>query len=93
MALKFAVQTILEIIVVVLIIYGFIHEDKLIAFEERITSKIKSRKEEPQWANISAQRYAISADIYAECQAECLTARTGTAWLVTTLFGRISSAR
>ena len=41
MALKFAIQTALEIIGITLIIYGFIHEDKLIAFEERIGEKIK----------------------------------------------------
>ena len=34
MILKFAIQTVLEIAVVVLIIYGFIREDKLIAFED-----------------------------------------------------------
>lgn len=34
-------RTIIEIIAVLLIIYGFIHEDKLIAFEERIVEKIK----------------------------------------------------
>ena len=44
MALKFAVQTILEIIVVVLIIYGFIHEDKLIDFEDKVKASIKSKR-------------------------------------------------
>ena len=34
-------RTIIEIIAVLLIIYGFIHEDKFIAFEERIGKKIK----------------------------------------------------
>lgn len=34
-------RTIIEIIAVLLIIYGFIHEDKFIAFEERIGEKIK----------------------------------------------------
>lgn len=34
-------RTIIEIIAVLLIIYGFIHEDKFIAFEERIVEKIK----------------------------------------------------
>ena len=34
-------RTIIEIIAVLLIIYGFIHEDKFIAFEERIDEKIK----------------------------------------------------
>lgn len=44
MILKFAIQTVFDIVAVVLIIYGFIHEDKLIAFEERITSKIKEKR-------------------------------------------------
>ena len=44
MALKFAIQTVLEIALVVLIIYGFIHEDKLIAFEDDIKAKILNRK-------------------------------------------------
>lgn len=45
MALKFAIQTIFEIVVVVLIIYGFIHDDKLIAFEDDLKAKILNRKE------------------------------------------------
>lgn len=44
MALKFAIQTVFEIAVVVLIIYGFCREDKLIAFEDKITSKIKEKR-------------------------------------------------
>ena len=43
MALKFAIQTVFEIAVVVLIIYGFIHEDKLIAFEDKLAEKFKKR--------------------------------------------------
>lgn len=45
MALNFAIRTIFEIAVVVLIIYGFIHEDKLIAFEDDLKAKILNRKE------------------------------------------------
>lgn len=44
MELKFAIQTVFEIAVVVLIIYGFIHEDKLIAFEDRVRAKIRARR-------------------------------------------------
>ena len=45
MALKFAIQTVFEIaVVVVLIIYGFIKEDKLIAFEDRVRAKIKAKR-------------------------------------------------
>ena len=43
MALKFAIQTVFEIAVVVLIIYGFIHEDKLIAFEDSFKRRIKKK--------------------------------------------------
>lgn len=45
MALKFAIQTAFEILVVVLIIYGFWHEDKLIAFEDDLKAKILNRKD------------------------------------------------
>lgn len=45
MALKVAIQTAFEILVVVLIIYGFWHEDKLIAFEDDLKAKILNRKE------------------------------------------------
>lgn len=41
MALKFAIQTVFEIAAVVLIIYGFCREDKLIAFEDRLKTKIR----------------------------------------------------
>ena len=44
MALKFAIQTVFEIAVVVLIIYGFIKEDKLIAFEDKVKASIKSKR-------------------------------------------------
>lgn len=44
MILKFVIQTVFEIALVVLIIYGFCREDKLIAFEEKITSKIKEKR-------------------------------------------------
>lgn len=44
MALKFAIQTMLEIAVVVLIIYGFVKEDKLIAFEDRVRAKIRAKR-------------------------------------------------
>ena len=43
MVLKFAIQTVFEILLVVGIIYGFIHEDKLIAFEDKLVEKFKKR--------------------------------------------------
>lgn len=42
MALKFAIQTVFEFAVIVLIIYGFWHEDKLITFENRVRAKLKA---------------------------------------------------
>ena len=44
MALKFAIQTAFEILVIVLIIYGFIYEDKLIEFEDKVKASIKSKR-------------------------------------------------
>lgn len=43
MTLKFAIQTAFEILVVVLIIYGFVKEDKLIELEDRIKVRIRER--------------------------------------------------
>ena len=43
MALKFVIQTTLEFVAVVLIIYGFWHEDKLIAFEDSLKRRIKKK--------------------------------------------------
>lgn len=43
MALKFAIQTALEIVAVILIIYGFCREEKLIEFEDRIKARIRER--------------------------------------------------
>ena len=45
MALKFVIQTILELAAVIAVIVGFVNEDKLIAFEERIADK----KNRPRW--------------------------------------------
>ena len=45
MALEFAIQAALEFVAVVLIIYGFCREDKLIAFEDDLKAKILNRKE------------------------------------------------
>ena len=44
MILKFAIQTVFEILLIVGIIYGFVHEDKLIAFEDKIEASIKNRR-------------------------------------------------
>lgn len=44
MILKFAIQTVFEILLVAGIIYGFIKEDKLIAFEDKIKTSIKSKR-------------------------------------------------
>ena len=44
MILKFAIQTVFEILLVAGIIYGFIHEDKLIEFEDKVKARIKSKR-------------------------------------------------
>lgn len=49
MILKFAIQTLFELAVVVLIIYGFIREDKLIAFEDRVRAKIRAKRSGRKW--------------------------------------------
>ena len=43
MVLKFAIQTLLEVLLVAAVIYGFTKEDKLIAFEEKLVEKFKKR--------------------------------------------------
>ena len=43
MALKFTIQTILELAAVIAVIVGFIREDKFIAFEERIFERMKHK--------------------------------------------------
>lgn len=43
MMFNFAIRTILELAAVIAVIYGFIHEDKLIAFEERISNALKRK--------------------------------------------------
>lgn len=43
MALKFAIQTAAEFVAVILIIYGFWHEDKLIELEDKIKARIRER--------------------------------------------------
>lgn len=45
MVLKFAIQTLIELAVILLLIYGFCREDKLIAFEDNLKAKILRRKE------------------------------------------------
>lgn len=46
MVLKFAIQTAFEFVAVILIIYGFVHEDKLIAFENRVSARLKADRSE-----------------------------------------------
>lgn len=43
MALKFTIQTILELAAVIAVIVGFIREDKFIAFEERVCKTLKRK--------------------------------------------------
>lgn len=41
MAFNFAIQTLIDLAVILLLIYGFCREDKLIEFEDRLKEKIK----------------------------------------------------
>lgn len=41
MALNFAIRTTIEIIGILLLLYGFWHEDKLVEFEDKLRAKIK----------------------------------------------------
>lgn len=43
MILKFAIQTLIELAVILLLIYGFCREDKLIELEDRIKTRIRER--------------------------------------------------
>ncbi len=43
MVLKFAIQTLIELAVILLLIYGFCREDKLIELEDRIKTRIRER--------------------------------------------------
>ena len=43
MVLKFAIQTLIELAVVLLLIYGFCREDKLIELEDWIKARIRER--------------------------------------------------
>lgn len=45
MALNFAIRTTIEIIGILLLLYGFCREDELIAFEDDLKAKILNRKE------------------------------------------------
>ena len=40
---NFVIRTTLELAAVIAVIYGFIHEDKLIEFEDRIKARIRER--------------------------------------------------
>lgn len=41
---NFVIRTTLELAAVIAVIYGFIHEDKLIAFEDRVRAKIRAKR-------------------------------------------------
>lgn len=45
MTLNFAIRTTIEIIGILLLLYGFCRKDRLIAFEDRLKAKILDRKE------------------------------------------------
>lgn len=43
MTTAFAIQTVLEILAVLFVVYGLLHEDKFVAFEEKIIRIIKKQ--------------------------------------------------
>lgn len=45
MTFIFLIRTVMEIVGILLLLYGFWHEDKLIEFEDRLKTKILDRKE------------------------------------------------
>lgn len=49
MVLKFVLQTVFEISIVILIIYGFCREDRLIAFEDDLKANFKQKGDKTQW--------------------------------------------
>lgn len=44
MTAGFIIRVVLEVVAVLALAYGFIHEDKVIAFEDRMLNKIRDRK-------------------------------------------------
>lgn len=53
MAFNFAIQTLIEFAVILLLIYGFCREDKLIEFEDRIKARIRERTDHNRKGNKS----------------------------------------
>lgn len=43
MTTAFAIQTVLEILAVLFVVYGLLHEDKFVAFEDKMIARFKQR--------------------------------------------------
>ena len=43
MTTAFAIQTVIEILAVLFVVYGLLHEDKFVSFEERVVKIIKKQ--------------------------------------------------
>nr|DAJ61260.1 MAG TPA: hypothetical protein [Caudoviricetes sp.] len=43
MTFIFLIRTVMEIVGILLLLYGFWHEDKLVEFEDRIKARIRER--------------------------------------------------
>lgn len=43
MTIGFAIKTVLEIAAILFVVYGILHEDKFIAFEQRFVKKLKKK--------------------------------------------------
>lgn len=67
MTTAFAIQTVLEIIAVLFVVYGLLHEDKFVAFEEQVVKFIRKKiylhKRRKALERKRQQRVSRSADV------------------------------
>lgn len=52
MTAGFIIRVILEVVAVLALAYGFIHEDKVVAFEDRMLEKIRARRKNGSKKNL-----------------------------------------
>lgn len=70
MTAGFIIRVILEVAAVLALAYGFMHEDKVIAFEDRMLAKFRARKAEPKAEPAAKESYTgSSADALEEREA------------------------
>lgn len=70
MTAGFIIRVILEVVAVLALAYGFMHEDKVVAFEDRMLEKFRARKAEPKARKAAEKSYAETvADVLEEREA------------------------